>query len=169
MCHVSCVTTVTGHSPPQIIHVHYLAALQIAAGEPWRDKWPVSHVVTCYCFRYFRWYAITMTGVTHHRTPGWMSWRRWGHVVSPRASPHQSTPYTQQSSHNCQFISSLNYLESCRRIADNKTKYHSKTSGTWSKIVLDQFLEIKTSCVYFLVLCWKVLAGVRRWRGIIAS
>ena len=76
-----------------------------------------------------------MTGVAHNvgcHGEGEGTWC----AVSPRASPQQSTPYTQQSSHNCQFISSLNYLDSCR-IADNKTKYDSKTLGTWSKIVLE--------------------------------
>ena len=80
-------------------------------------------------------------------------------AVQPRASPHQSTPYTQQSSHNCQFISSLNYLESCRRIADNKTKYHSKTSGTWSKIVFFFSFQRLRLPVYIFQFC-VVLKGV---------
>ena len=95
------------------------------------SQWPVSHT-TCH--------------------PRWVRWKGEGTwcAVSPRASPQQSTPYTQQqSSHNCQFISSLNYLDSCR-ITDYKTKYDSKTSGTWSKIVLD--VKLPVYIFYFCVL-----------------
>ena len=67
----------------------------------------------------------------------------------PARSRARHTPYTQKLSHNCQFISSLNYLDSCR-IADNKTKYDSKTLGTWSKIVLD--VKLPVNIFYFCVL-----------------